>query len=268
MQARDGDDGRAPLAGKLGDAQGFDAGAGIGEREQHVARPERRDIGHLDVTVAVMHDIAAELHQLVGEIARHQRGCTDADQMDAARAIQHFQCLGDDPLAVGGDCLLHRQKLAADQLLQDDLVVVADLDRTVDHAGRNLPILRLGLADRQLELLIAGIAQFLAELDDTRLAAADLGRQRRRRQAQHPVGIVENVLADLAIAGRHGVELHFDLLQDGHAFPELFRMSASRRCRSRNKLFQPRLTAKNDRSTFEACRVDPRFEHERPLASL
>ena len=163
-----------------------------------------------------MQDIAAELHQLVGEIARHQRGGADADQMDAARAIQQFQRPGNDALAVGGGGLLHRQKLAADQLLQDDRVVVANLDRTVDDAGRHLPVLRLGLADGKLEFLIAGIAKLLAELDDTRLAAPDLGRKRCRRQPQHLVGIVDDVLADLTIAGRHAVELRIDRLQDGH----------------------------------------------------
>ena len=44
----------------------------------------------------------------------------------------------------------------------------------------------------------------------------DLGRKRRCRQTQHLVGIVDDVLADLTIAGRHAVELRIDRLQDGH----------------------------------------------------
>ena len=119
-------------------------------------------------------------------------------------------------------------------------IAVADLDRAMDDAGRHLPFLRLGLADGELELLIAGIAELLAELDDARLAASDLGRQGGRRQPQHLVGIVDDVLADLTIARRHAVELRIDPVQDGHGISSTLSGAVQR-----NKIFQFRLTAKN-----------------------
>ena len=104
----------------------------------------------------------------------------------------------------------------------------------MDHARRHLPVLGPGLTDGELELLIAGVAELLAELDDARLAAADLGGERGRRQAQHLVRIVEDVLSDLAIAGRHAVELRVDPVQDGHGSPpDPFRRRETRPALSR-----------------------------------
>ncbi len=86
----------------------------------------------------------------------------------------------------------------------------------MDDAARRVPLNGLGLVHRQLELLVARIAELLAEFDDTGLAATGRFRQRGRGQGQHLLGMVDDELGDLAIGLSHGVELGTEDFQNRH----------------------------------------------------